>query len=362
MDINLYCPINQLGYGIASLNITKSLSNRGNDVFLHPIGNVEVPAEDKDLIVSKIKASLDYNRHATCLKIWHQNDLKTMIGKGQHIGFPFFELDKFNETEVSSLQHLDKIFVTCEWAKEILENNNVIVPTYITPLGVDRNLFNENLSFKEIFPSHKTATKFLAIGKWEVRKGHDVLLDIFCDTFKPEDDVMLIMNCFNPFIGPKGNQEWTDMYLNSPMKEKIAIINTRLQNQKNVAELIMNSDCGLFLSRAEGWNLELLEMMSCGKYVIATNNTAHSAFANNKNAMLTTLKIKESAYDGVFFKNQGNWATFEKQNFDEISQHMLNVHKKKQSGKLDINLAGIETAKFLSWDRTCENIERAINA
>ena len=46
------------------------------------------------------------------------------------------------------------------------------------------------------------------------------------------------------------------------------------------------ADCGLFPARAEGWNLELLEMMACGKQVIATNYSAHTEFCTKENSIL----------------------------------------------------------------------------
>ena len=33
---------------------------------------------------------------------------------------------------------------------------------------------------------------FLACGKWEARKGHDVIPDAFCRAFRPGDNVLLV--------------------------------------------------------------------------------------------------------------------------------------------------------------------------
>ena len=53
------------------------------------------------------------------------------------------------------------------------------------------------------------------------------------------------------------------------------------------------TDCGVFPARAEGWNLELLEMMSCNKPVIATNYSAHTEFCDDKNCMLIDIEDME---------------------------------------------------------------------
>ena len=60
-------------------------------------------------------------------------------------------------------------------------------------------------------------------------------------------------------------------------------------------------DVGIFPSRAEGWNLEILELMSCGKHIITTNYSAHTEFCNKENALLVDIDELETAYDGKWF-------------------------------------------------------------
>ena len=44
-NINLSCPANQLGYGIAGLNLAKSLHDLKHSVSLYIIGQLDVPEE-----------------------------------------------------------------------------------------------------------------------------------------------------------------------------------------------------------------------------------------------------------------------------------------------------------------------------
>jgi hypothetical protein len=48
---------------------------------------------------------------------------------------------------------------------------------------------------------------FLNVGKWEYRKGHDVLLEAFNKAFEPTDNVRLVMNCHNPCCRAKSREE-----------------------------------------------------------------------------------------------------------------------------------------------------------
>ena len=67
------------------------------------------------------------------------------------------------------------------------------------------------------------------------------------------------------------------------------------------------ADCGVFPAKAEGWNLDLLEMMSCGKSTIATNYSGHTEFCNKENCYLVDLPEMETAEDGKWFRGQGEW-------------------------------------------------------
>ena len=122
------------------------------------------------------------------------------------------------------------------------------------------------------------------------------------------------------------------------------------------------TDCGVFPARAEGWNLELLEMMSCGKQVIATNYSAHTEFCNHNNCLLIDTDNVEPAQDGKWFFGQGNWAKIEQKQFHSLVEHMRMIHDLKQSGKLNINSSGIETAVKFSWENTAKEIVNVLSA
>ena len=82
--------------------------------------------------------------------------------------------------------------------------------------------------------------------------------------------------------------------------------------------------CGLWCISitAEGWNLELLEMLACGKQVITTNYSAHTEFCNKENAFVDIEK-NETAYDGKWFNGKvGEWACIDKNEKEQFIEHM----------------------------------------
>jgi glycosyltransferase involved in cell wall biosynthesis len=123
-----------------------------------------------------------------------------------------------------------------------------------------------------------------------------------------------------------------------------------------------STDCGIFPSRAEGWNLELLEMMSCGKHVIATDYSAHTEFCTQENSLLVTIEEKETAYDGKWFTgNCGEWAKLGDNQVEQMVVHMRDIHKRKQSDSLGINKGGVATAKKFSWSNSAAKAIEAIH-
>ena len=349
-NLNLFCPINGTGYGITSLNILKAINSCNINVSLFPIGNsLECNNNEESEVVKKClenNSTFDYS--APCLKIWHQYDLATRIGNGHYYTFPFFEIDKLTNREIHHLNYSDFIFVASGWAKQILQENNIDKPIYVAPLGVDLSIFNipENkIQFE------KPIYTFFHIGKWEHRKSHDILLQAFDKAFNINDNVELHLLPFNPFLNEQENNYWFNLVDNCKLKDKIKIFG-RLQTQYDVAQFISRGDCGVFVSRAEGWNNEIIETMAMNKPVIVTNYSAHTEYCNHNNSYLVDVTETEPANDGKWFNGFGNWAKIGPNQIEQIVHHMKYVY----NNHIDSNQNGLITAQKYSWNNTANII------
>ena len=343
--LNIKAPIARTGYGVAAKNIIKHLTDKV-DLFVSPISNnISIEENERGLWDKILKNRLPYyDGHS--LKIWHQNDLMDHIGRGKKIGFPIFELDTFTQEEKHHISYCDEIFVCSEWGKGIVEKETGR-SAHVIPLGVDRSVFFNGYS-------DHSPTRFFNCGKWEIRKGHDVIRVAFEKAFSKEENVELYMMCHNPF--PQvDNSAWERYYRSSPLSDKIKFIEPKPTHHE-VALIMQQMDCGVFPARAEGFNLELLECLSCGLDVITTNYSAHTEYCNNDNSYLIDVTEKEPAYDGVWFNNQGNWGKIGDLQIEQMAEYMRDIHNKKQSGRLEINSNGIETAVKFSWENTAQKI------
>lgn len=330
-------PINNLGYGQVGLNFFKELINEGVLVDLYTIGQI-----DPSINISNISNEIDIN--SPSLRIWHQNEVHPRIGRGRHYGFPIFELDTFSHQEIKSMNLCDSIITCSQWGANIVKKHTNI-PIHVVPLGVDTNIFSP------VEPNDNLKTIFLNVGKWEIRKGHDFLLEAFKRAFGPKDPVELWLLPDNPFLNQSQLNEW----MNLAYHPKIRVFPRRKTHQ-GVFELMSKADVGVFPARAEGWNLELLEMMSIGKPVIATNYSAHTEFCNKDNCNLINVDTLGYAYDGIWFHNQGKWANLTDNQMEQLIYYMRTLHDKKQQSGLGVNINGVNTGLRYSWANSVKKL------
>lgn len=355
MSINICCPINNTGYGIASVNILKELAKLDNNISLFPIGQSYANSQEEyDLLLKMMNnSSSSIDPSAPYVKIWHQFDLLQRHGTGKYFAFPFFELDTFNTLEKLHLSVPHELFVTSQWAKDIISHNNIITKTNIVPLGVDTEIFKFD---KYETSKNKDKYIFLNIGKWEIRKGHDILLDLFNEAFPTERDVelwVLASETTNSYSSKEELDKWKAMYSSSNRVKLFSGANTH----EDIASLISQCDCGIYPSRAEGWNLELLETMAMNKPTIATRYSAHTEFCNDNNCYLVDVAEKEFAQDGKAFIGQGYWAKLGKNQFDQIIEHMRYVYK----NRINTNIEGVKTANKFNWANSASQLYRCIS-
>ena len=366
MNINYIAPICGTGYGIASINILKHLNLAGVKSHLLPIGNPNVETqEDANIVKQALENGKLFDYDAPCLRIYHQFSLDQFVGRGKKIGFPIFELDRFSPLELHHLGYPDKLLVCSKWAKEIVVDSlyhhykwpNIAANVHVVPLGVDTSIFSPTQ------PQEKENYIFLNCGKWEVRKGHDILCDIF-NRFEITDKVELWLCPHNPFLKPEESKEWENYYLTSKMGRagKIKIL-PRLQTQSQLASVMNMADCGIFPYRAEGWNMEGLEMLACGKPIIFTDYSGPTEYTNDvifSSSTRCCLGIYltdglEDAYDGKWFFKQGKWAKFTKEMKEQTFEYMKWAYNEKFTDD-----DGLKIAEKFSWENTAKKILEVI--
>lgn len=359
MNINLSGFLCSTSYGLCLLNIIKSLTELGHNVSVFPLGGdfQDIPSQFTPSVQQALKNAQFWDVNAPSVSIVHQNMMHMCVGR-RRIGWPIFELDRFNDHELHHLKSLDQIIVCSQWAKEVCRNNGLNQPIDVVPLGVDTNIF-----FPSNQPRKEGPTIFLTIGKKEVRKLHDQLYKYFERAFSPSDNVELWVVWGNRILDaskPQESQSWTKTYQKSIMSGKIKLFEW-LSSQNDIANLLRKSDCYIGLSRAEGWNLNLLEAMATGLTCITNNYSGHTEFINKNSSYIIPYRSSEVAYDGTWFFGQGNWMSFDQPEEDKVIELMREYHDMTQNIGGWYDKFGVEIAKNFSWKNTAEKLIEVIS-
>lgn len=357
MNLNLLAPINLLSYGIVSTNILIELQKLGVDVALFPIGSIEAQEKHHNGIRQALVSAQKPDFQAPSLRIYHEFSLAEHVGYGTKIGFPIFERNKFNEQMKHHLVNQDELFTCSCWGKQIILDNLIAKQNsiHVIPLGIDPTIFNQNYLNK----LYNYKTIFWTQGKIEIRKGHDILHEVFSKAFPNNEEVELWISWNNPFLKKEEIDDWEALY-RAKLGDKVKFI-PPIQNPCDMAQLMSQTDCGIWLSRSEGFCLPCLEYLAMGKHVIGPSNSGFTEYLNKNNSFLIEFDESEPMFDGVWFKNEeSTWAHYGENQIEQAVNYLRDVHSKKQTELRLVNEAGIETGKKFTWENTAKKIYEVI--
>lgn len=347
MGINFTTPINKLSFGIVGTCLNHFLREEGVKVSLFPLNQSGLDVVEPKYITAiqeSLKNAEYYNPDDTSLLWWHPHDLSLRRSKGKHVGMTIFEVDSFTPRELHSLNSIDEIIVNSQWAKQVLEENKVRPHIEVVPLGIDPTIF---------FPGpleDKEKIIFLSVGKWEIRKGHDLLIQAFNSAFQPTDNVELWCSHHNVFLTENQTREWENYYLTSKLGNKVKFISP-INTHSELANLMRVVDCGVFPNHGEGFGLSILELMACGRPSIVTNCAAQTEYLTQENSLLVDPIGKVQAYDGIWFRGNSNWYDFR---LDDFVDRLRDVYHNHSHLKLVKGCK--ETSGLMTWTTAARSL------
>lgn len=208
-----------------------------------------------------------------------------------NLAYTFFEF-QLGPNAAENAKQYDTVFCGSSWCLERMQERGITNGKVLIQ-GVDHSIFESQ-------PSRQRDGQFRIFsgGKFEYRKGQDLVIAAFREFSKTHDDAHLVCSWFNPWpnLIP---ESLLQMGLNGCAKETIEFYQptqanaffTFLRNcglgsdfdvysllpQQQLAVVMANTDIGLFPNRCEGGtNLVLMEYASCGRKVIANAKTGHA--------------------------------------------------------------------------------------
>ncbi len=272
-------------------------------------------------------------------------------------GYTFFE-SELNKLSAENAKKYKKIYAGSTWCKDKMAENGIL-NTETLLQGIDPKRF----SFKE---KNKKEDSFVIFsgGKFEIRKGQDLVLKAFKILSEKYNDIFLINCWYNfwpqtmlqmseskhincDFIDGSWQEVMNRLYsVNDINHDKIITLDI-IQNDK-LADIYSQTDVGLFPNRCEGGtNLVLMEYMATGRPVIASNTSGHKDVVNDKNSLLlNNLKPFSLSSEKV------DW---EEPCLDEIVAQIEFAYHNRD----EIDLLGRQGANDmakLTWNKTAETL------
>ena len=283
----------------------------------------------------------------------------------QNIGYTFFE-NELKPTSVENAKQYDLVLGGSSWCRDrMLEKGISNCDVLIQGIDPDFHYPIEESGSRDHFV-------IFSGGKFELRKGQDLVLKAVKILQEKYDDIRLVNCWYN--IWPESMHlmayskhirfeyqqlDWQDLMrkvyqdngMNADFIQTCDLIPKEMQR-----ELYRQTDLGVFPNRCEGGtNLVLMEYMACGKPVVASNTSGHKDVVNSRNALLLN---DLSPYNIVDSENT-LFARWHEPSLDElVAQIEYAYHHRKEIAK--IGAKGGEDMRQFTWRNTAEDLLRKL--
>lgn len=222
---------------------------------------------------------------------------------------------KYDKLFKRILPKFDKIIAVSEGVEQAfnkiyhLENKTSIIPNLV---NTDK-IIKKSKEKSDVILS-KSDINFVSVGRLHIQKGYDILIEVVHDLNKSN----FLPKNFKLRIYGDGPEKFT---LNSlirkyHLEDKIYLLGKVM----NPYKYVKNSDLFILPSRYESFGLVIIESMTLGVPVLATENHATSKIIQNgKNGYIT-----ENSYQGIY-----EGLKYLLENFQELKKYKKNLKEYK---------------------------------
>lgn len=373
--INIYAPINILGYGIHSSNMIKALTELNQDMNLTVLGQTQVDPYFEAYWQTAQKNLKNFDAKSPSLFIFHDEFSHQSCGNPLFV-FSIFETTKLKEQSLAILKNgpADIILTTTKKHKELLDEQNIGKEVRVLNEGIDDTIYN-TIPVDPHLDTQKFT--FITVGKKEERKNTNKIIKAFLEIAK-DKEAALIAHTFNLFLHNqqshpfKNMLNWTDInpmdygfeykgwiekgHLFTNGKSDLYLTTPNIQTAEMPC-LYHSANVGIQCSRGEGWDLPLTEIMGCGLPSIATDCLGHSEYLEGAPELQKELIIPITgtitANDTIWFKGeQGEWGKVSEDDIKSKINYVLD-NKDKFSPKSE-ELATYMTDNYL-WTKAAQS-------
>lgn len=283
----------------------------------------------------------------------------------RNFGYTFFE-SELTARSIENASRYDLVIGGSSFNRDKMLEKGITNVDYLIQ-GIDPELFYPGTGQKQ-------SDLFVVFsgGKFELRKGQDIVLKAIGIMQQKYNDVILINAWYNlwpetmdsmagsKFINyQRVGENWQQFMVNLLKINGIdgnKVFTLPLTPNDKMREVYLRTDVGLFPNRCEGGtNLVLMEYMACGKPVIASYNSGHKDILTDTNS----LPLKKMNGLRLYGENKQVIANWEEPDIDEVVAKLEFAYHNRDSVMRTGNIAG-EYMKQFSWENSAANLLRII--
>ncbi|HKB64615.1 MAG TPA: glycosyltransferase family 4 protein [Pyrinomonadaceae bacterium] len=277
------------------------------------------------------------------------------VAGSQRIAFIVWETTLIPSARVKVLQSMDAVWTPSTWGRQLLINNGLDPETVgVVPEGVDTERFKPAAEP----PEQSRPFRFLYVGKWEQRKATDVLVKAFCDEFKSNEPVELVLHGWNPYLPGFDLHGTIRRYAGTCAP---AIVPSYPLKDEDMVRLYNSCDAFVLPTRAEAWGLPITEAMACGLPVIVTQYSAPLDYLDRDCAYLIEVEKMVAVNDSFFFPvhlGLGEWA---QPDINSLRRLMRHVFENPEEARAKGIRARERVCNHWTWDHAVATARRLLS-
>jgi len=179
-------------------------------------------------------------------------------------------------------EQVDEVWVPTNYVRQVYLDSGVSPEkVFVIPNGVNPDVFRPDAPPIRLDTDKRF--KFLFVGGTIYRKGIDILLDVYINTFSSQDDVVLVIkDIFKESVYQGQSLDEKICQIQRDPKSPALIYFNRRLSEDQMAGLYTACDCLVHPYRGEGFALPVLEAMACGLPVIVTAGGATDDFVDEQ--------------------------------------------------------------------------------
>jgi len=248
------------------------------------------------------------------------HDMKGLINAMNIYGweesvFPREYIEDFNV-------YLDILPVMSNYVKKVMIDNGIQIPVEVIGDGVDHIL---KIQAKKYNGYLGKGFKFLYVSSAFPRKGVDILLKAYVNSFTNKDNVSLIVKTF-PNIHNNIKEQLEVIKKDYPDCPEIILINEDLPYEY-IVDLYHKCDCFVAPTRGEGFGLTIAEAMLLGLPVIVTGYGGQSDFCNEDSCWLIDYEFKNAKTHFKLFNSV--WVEPKVEHLAKLMKMIVNLPRKE---------------------------------